>query len=43
MLDFSADHSGRAVFARTNAGIVGSNPTQVVDACVRLFFVLLCV
>jgi hypothetical protein len=33
------------VFTRSNAGIVGSNPTQDVVVCVRLFFVcvLLCV
>jgi hypothetical protein len=27
------------VFARSNAGIVGSNPTQGMDVCVRLFCV----
>jgi hypothetical protein len=27
------------VFARSNAGIVGSNPTQAMDICVRLFCV----
>jgi hypothetical protein len=27
------------VFARSNAGIVGSNPTQVTDVCVSLFCV----
>jgi hypothetical protein len=41
-----ADHSGRAVssFAR-NPGIVGSNPTQNIDVCVRLFcvYAVLCV
>jgi hypothetical protein len=33
------------VFARSNAGIVGSNPTQRMDVCVRLFCVcvILCV
>jgi hypothetical protein len=33
------------VFARSNAGIVGSNPTRGMDVCVRLFFVcvFLCV
>jgi hypothetical protein len=33
------------VFARSNAGIVGSNPTQDMDLCVRLFCfcVVLCV
>jgi hypothetical protein len=25
------------VFARSNSGIVGSNPTQGMDVCVRLF------
>jgi hypothetical protein len=29
------------VFARSNAGIVGSNPTQVMDVCLRLFCVCL--
>jgi hypothetical protein len=28
------------VFARLNAGIVGSNPTQGIDVCVRLFCLL---
>jgi hypothetical protein len=27
------------VFARSNAGIVVSNPTQGIDICVRSFFV----
>jgi hypothetical protein len=33
------------VFARSNAGIVGSNPTRGIDVCVRLFCVcvVLCV
>jgi hypothetical protein len=33
------------VFARSNAGIVGSNPTQCMNVCVRLFCVcvVLCV
>jgi hypothetical protein len=33
------------VFARSNAAIVGSNPTQGMDVCVRLFrvCVVLCV
>jgi hypothetical protein len=30
------------VFARSNAGIVGSNPTRGMDVCVRLFCVVLC-
>jgi hypothetical protein len=29
----------RTVFARSNAGIVGSNPTQDMNVCVRLFCV----
>jgi hypothetical protein len=38
-----ADHSGSAVlstktvFTRSNPGIVGSNPTQGMDVCLRLF------
>jgi hypothetical protein len=33
------------IFARSNTGIVGSNPTQSMDICVRLFFIciVLCV
>jgi hypothetical protein len=33
------------VFARSNAGIVGSNPTQGMDVCVYIYsvFVLSCV
>jgi hypothetical protein len=33
------------VFARSNTGIAGSNPTQGMDICVRLFcdYVVLCV
>jgi hypothetical protein len=45
-----ADHGGRecealTAFARSNAGIVGSNPTQGIDVCMRLFCVcvVLCV
>jgi hypothetical protein len=40
-----ADHSARAVFARSNARIMGSNSTQGMDVCVRLFcvHVALCV
>jgi hypothetical protein len=40
-----ADNSGCAVFARSNAGIVGSNPTRGMDVCGRLFYVcvVLCV
>jgi hypothetical protein len=46
----NADHSGArskawTVFARSNAGVVGSNPTQGICVCVRLFCVcvVLCV
>jgi hypothetical protein len=35
----SADHSGTAVFARSNTGIVDSNPTRGMDVFVRLFCV----
>jgi hypothetical protein len=35
----TADHSGRAVFARSNAGIVGSNLAQGMDVWLRLFCV----
>jgi hypothetical protein len=39
-----ADHSGRAVFARSNVGIIGSNPNQGMDVCVCVYsvFVLFC-
>jgi hypothetical protein len=29
----------RTVFALSNTGIMGSNPTRGMDVCVRLFFV----
>jgi hypothetical protein len=34
-----------SIFARLNAAVVGSNPTRVVDVCVRLFSVcgVLCI
>jgi hypothetical protein len=34
----------RTVFARSNAGVVGSNPTQGMDVCVCVYsaFVLSC-
>jgi hypothetical protein len=40
-----ADHIGRAVFARSNARIVGSNLTEGMDVCVCVYsvFVLSCV
>jgi hypothetical protein len=31
--------NARTVFARSNSGIVGSNPTQGIDACLHLFCV----
>jgi hypothetical protein len=34
-----ADHSGRAVFAHLNAGIVGWNPTRGMIVCMHLFCV----
>jgi hypothetical protein len=35
----------QTIFAHLNAGIMGSNPTQGMDGCVRLFYVcaFLCV
>jgi hypothetical protein len=41
----AARSKARTSFARSNAGIVGSNPTQCMDVCVRLFcvYVVLCV
>jgi hypothetical protein len=35
----------RTVFARSNTGIVGSNPTRSMDVCLRLFSVciVLCI
>jgi hypothetical protein len=41
----AARSKARTVFARSNAGIVASNPTQGMDVCVRLFCVcvVLCV
>jgi hypothetical protein len=35
----AAVSKARTVFARSNAGIVGSNPTQGMDVCVRVFCV----
>jgi hypothetical protein len=34
-----SDHSRREVFALSNTGVVGSNPTCVKDVCVRVFSV----
>jgi hypothetical protein len=41
----AAQSKARTVFARSNAGIVGSNPNQGMDVCVPLFFVyiVLCI
>jgi hypothetical protein len=41
----AARSKARTVFARSNSGIVGSNPTQGMDVCVCLFSVcvVLCV
>jgi hypothetical protein len=39
----AAPSKARTVFARSNAVIVGSNPTQGVDVCVYSVFVLSCV
>jgi hypothetical protein len=33
----AARSKARTVFARSNTGIVGSNPTQGMDACLHLF------
>jgi hypothetical protein len=35
----SNDHSGGSFFARSNTGIVGSNPIQGIDVCLPLFCV----
>jgi hypothetical protein len=35
----TADHDGRAVFARSKAGIVGTNPIQGMDVCVYVYSV----
>jgi hypothetical protein len=50
LISIMVGHSGRAakartLFARSNPGIVGSNPTQGMVVCVRLFCVcaVLCV
>jgi hypothetical protein len=41
----AARSEARTVFARSNAEIVGSNPTQGMVVCARLFcvFIVLCV
>jgi hypothetical protein len=41
----AARSKARTVFARSNTGIVDSNPTEVMDVSVRLFYVcvVLCV
>jgi hypothetical protein len=45
VITLAARSEALTFFARSNAGIVGSNPTQGMDACVRLFCVcvVLCV
>jgi hypothetical protein len=35
----AAPSKARTVFAHSNAGIVGSNPNEDMDVCVRLFYV----
>jgi hypothetical protein len=41
----AARSKGWTVFARSNAGVVGSNPTEGMDVCVRVYsvFLLSCV
>jgi hypothetical protein len=39
----AAQSKAWTVFACSDAGVLGSNPTQGMDVCVRLFFVLVCV
>jgi hypothetical protein len=39
-ITMASQSKARTVFARSNAGIMGSNPTQDMDVCVRLFCVL---
>jgi hypothetical protein len=39
-ISVAAQSKARTVFARLNAGIVGSNSTQGMEVCVRLCFVL---
>jgi hypothetical protein len=41
----AARSKARTVFVRSNAGIVGSNPTQGMDVCVCVYsvFVFTCV
>jgi hypothetical protein len=43
LITVAARSTAQTVFARSNAGIVGSNTTQGMDVCVRLFFGLFCV
>jgi hypothetical protein len=35
----AARYKARTVFARSNAGVAGLNPTRGMDVCVRLFCV----
>jgi hypothetical protein len=41
----AARYKAWTIFARSNTGVVGSNPTQDMDVCVHLFcvYVVLCV
>jgi hypothetical protein len=39
----AAQFKAWTVFARSNAGIMGSNPTQGMDVCMFILFVLSCV
>jgi hypothetical protein len=39
----AARYKACTVFARSNTGIMGSNPTHGIDVCVRLVCVVLCI
>jgi hypothetical protein len=39
LVTVAARSKARTVFARSNSGVMGSNPTQSMDVCVRLFWV----
>jgi hypothetical protein len=41
LITVAARSKKQIVFARSNAGIVGSNPTQIMDVCVRAFILCL--
>jgi hypothetical protein len=38
----AARSKARTVFVRSDAGIMGSNPTQGIDVCVYAFILYLC-